>query len=85
MISATCACLRGIKCHHIVALARFGHYNTSITDSKCTWNVLVKTDELYPPKPYAAIEEVISIEQKKLVENKTLYVWEYCGLHLAFL
>lgn len=57
IISATYTCPRGIKCHHIATIALFGHYNISVTDKECTWNVpksktvQVKTaDELYPPK-----------------------------------
>ncbi|KAJ8975393.1 hypothetical protein NQ317_008608 [Molorchus minor] len=58
---------QGIKCHHIATLALFGHYNISITDKECTWNVPktktvpVKTaEELYPPKPYVAIEQLVT-------------------------
>ncbi|XP_074042020.1 uncharacterized protein [Leptinotarsa decemlineata] len=34
IISANCACSRGIKCHHIATLALFGHYNISVTDKE---------------------------------------------------
>lgn len=61
---ATCICPRGIKCHHIAALALFGHYNISVTDKACAWNAPPKpkdgpvksAEELYPPKPYTALE-----------------------------
>ncbi|XP_031338081.1 uncharacterized protein LOC116166960 [Photinus pyralis] len=32
IIKASCSCPKGIKCHHIAALAIFGHYNISVTD-----------------------------------------------------
>ncbi|CAG9763801.1 unnamed protein product [Ceutorhynchus assimilis] len=61
---ATCICPRGIKCHHIAALALFGHYHISVTDKACAWNAPPKpkdgpvkcAEELYPPKPYTALE-----------------------------
>ncbi|CAG9763887.1 unnamed protein product [Ceutorhynchus assimilis] len=61
---ATCICPRGIKCHHIAALALFGHYRISVTDKACAWNAPPKpkdgpvkcAEELYPPKPYTALE-----------------------------
>ncbi|KAB0803063.1 hypothetical protein PPYR_00033 [Photinus pyralis] len=34
-----CTSSRGIKCHHLAALALFGHYNISVTDKLCTWNM----------------------------------------------
>ncbi|XP_074033099.1 uncharacterized protein [Leptinotarsa decemlineata] len=34
IISANCACPRGIKCHHIATLALFGHYDISVTDKE---------------------------------------------------
>ncbi|XP_056645933.1 uncharacterized protein LOC130451137 [Diorhabda sublineata] len=61
---ATCTCARGIKCHHIAALALFGHYNISVTDKACARKTLPKlkvgpvksAEELYPPKPYTPLE-----------------------------
>lgn len=77
ILSATCVCPRGIKCHHIAALLLFGHYNISVTDKECIWNAprvkldVVKTaEELYPSKPYVAIEETMSEEQKNTLKNK---------------
>lgn len=64
---ANCSCPRGIKCHHIAALALFGHYQISTTDKECTWNAPktktseVKTaEELYPTKEYTAVSHVLS-------------------------
>ena len=77
LTSATCGCPRGIKCHHIAALALFGHYNVSVTDKACTWNapkpkqVTIRTaEEFYPPKPYLAIGEKMSNEQKEALKTK---------------
>lgn len=78
IFSATCSCPRGIKCHHIAALALFGHYNISITDKQCSWNAPLKpkdgpvksAEELYPPKPYTALEGEISEESIKTLKSK---------------
>lgn len=77
IVSANCACPRGIKCHHIATLALFGHYNISVTDKECSWNVpksknvAVKTaEELYPSKPYSAIKQVMSEEQIDHLKKK---------------
>ncbi|KAK4882911.1 hypothetical protein RN001_006230 [Aquatica leii] len=36
--SCACTCPRGCDiCHHMVALAFYGHYNVSITDKACSW------------------------------------------------
>lgn len=75
--SATCTCPRGIKCHHIATLALFGHYNISVTDKECSWNApkqksfpVSTAEEMYPPKPYVAIDEPVTEEIKRKLENK---------------
>lgn len=77
--SATCTCPRGIKCHHIATLALFGHYNISVTDKECQWNapkqksLPVKTaEEMYPSKPYVAIEDPVSEEYKSQLKTKLI-------------
>ncbi|KAK9702275.1 hypothetical protein QE152_g30092 [Popillia japonica] len=39
IILANWSCPRGIKCHHIAALALFAHYNIAATDVECVWNI----------------------------------------------
>lgn len=76
--SATCNCPKGIKCHHIAALALFGHYNISITDKACSWNAPMKSkcewvksaEELYPPNPYNALEDEILEESVNKLNEK---------------
>lgn len=75
--SATCTCPRGIKCHHIATLALFGHYNISVTDKECQWNapkqknLPIKTaEEMYPPKPYVAIEDPVTEQHKNKLKGK---------------
>lgn len=77
ILSGTCTCPKGIKCHHIAALALFGHYNISITDRECSWNAPPKpksapmkcTEELYPPKPYTALAEEVTEEAEKVLKE----------------
>ncbi|XP_072399541.1 uncharacterized protein [Diabrotica undecimpunctata] len=74
--AANCSCPRGIKCHHIATIALFGHYNISITDKTCTWNIPVQSktetktaEALYPPRPYKALNRKMSsseLEQLKI-------------------
>lgn len=75
--SASCACPRGIKCHHIATLALFGHYNISITDKQCMWNApkqksqsVTTAEQMYPPKPYVAIEDPVTEEKKTKLRDK---------------
>ncbi|XP_050516457.1 uncharacterized protein LOC126891323 [Diabrotica virgifera virgifera] len=72
--SATCACPRGIKCHHIVALALFGRYNISVTDKACSWNA--------PPKPKVGPLPQ-SAEELNPNEGKAKLLWAYCWIHLV--
>ncbi|CAG9763627.1 unnamed protein product [Ceutorhynchus assimilis] len=76
--TAKCMCSRRIKCHHIAALALFGHYNISVRDKECTWNVPTKsksaplktTEEFYPSKPFKAVEENISEQAKNKLREQ---------------
>ncbi|XP_050518486.1 uncharacterized protein LOC126892796 [Diabrotica virgifera virgifera] len=77
--SATCACPRGIKCHHIVALALFGRYNISVTDKACSWNAPPKpkvgplpqsADELNPKPFISALEEELSEEAANTAKER---------------
>ncbi|CAG9773568.1 unnamed protein product [Ceutorhynchus assimilis] len=75
--TAKCMCPRGIKCHHIAALALFGHYNISVTDKECTWNVpksksapLKTAEEFYPSKPFKAVEGNMSEEAKNKLREQ---------------
>ncbi|KAK5648113.1 hypothetical protein RI129_003005 [Pyrocoelia pectoralis] len=77
IIEGSCACPRGFRCHHLAALALFGHYNISVTDKQCTWNASkpknaeVKTSEdIYPSKPYFAIDRQINKEELNALREK---------------
>ncbi|KAK5643912.1 hypothetical protein RI129_007757 [Pyrocoelia pectoralis] len=72
IIKSTCNCPRGLDiCHHMCAVAFFGHYNISVTDLSCSWSVkkdtgeLVQTaEELFPPSTqmasFKAIQEAVT-------------------------
>lgn len=69
--TALCSCPKGIKCHHIAALLLFAHYNISVTDKQCMWRnaktskteETMTCDDLYPKKPYCAIDRKITGEE----------------------
>ncbi|KAK3917325.1 Alkaline nuclease [Frankliniella fusca] len=74
---ANCDCVRGTACHHIAALLICAHYNISVTDIECTWKAKPSADrndgvsfnELFPHKPFSAMNEPSESEVKRICDN----------------
>lgn len=72
-MDAQCSCPRGQAiCHHMGALAIYGHHNISVTDKACAWNApKVSTSEvktlshLYPDKNtnYCAVKRKVTNDE----------------------
>ncbi|KAF5306814.1 hypothetical protein FQA39_LY00044 [Lamprigera yunnana] len=76
---AVCSCPRGqLLCHHMAALALFGHYNVSVTDKTCSWsipnkvrnNVVQSISQLYPPKQHQSTSRDLTEEEIESFKNK---------------
>ena len=78
IVKGLCKCPRGkVRCHHMAALLLHAHHNLSITDKECSWSnkqakkkLEVKSvAELFPSKPYKAIQTRSVDVKKDLYKN----------------
>ncbi|KAK5649898.1 hypothetical protein RI129_000927 [Pyrocoelia pectoralis] len=76
---ATCECPRGqLLCHHMAAVLLFSHYNVSITDSSCSWNVknqpkktdIQTVDQLFPSKEHRSTPRDLTEEEVERFKTK---------------
>ncbi|KAG5864637.1 hypothetical protein JTB14_023426 [Gonioctena quinquepunctata] len=78
--SADCTCPRGqFMCHHMAALAIFGHYNVSVTDKACTWSSkkeapstseVKRITQLYPTKVHRSTERDLTVQEIEGFKDK---------------
>ncbi|KAK4882269.1 hypothetical protein RN001_005588 [Aquatica leii] len=78
IVETTCTCPRGqLRCHHMAAVMLFGHYNVSVTDKACSWNLknnskstVQNISELYPLKPHTSTPRNLTEDEINLFKTK---------------
>lgn len=78
--NSECTCPRGqFMCHHMAALAIFGHHNVSVTDKACAWSSkkdppatcdVKRMPQLYPPKVHRSTERDLTAQEIEEFKDK---------------